>query len=154
MNLPTLADNLPLVIGVALAVLVLFWGWLDMAYLGLAVRAWGFGSPRVLPARGTKTLLRHRFGKTGPLIGWLFSPYEVIVTESRLTVNFRNAFNRLDIPIESIRALTVRRRPWPMLDDILIGYNALGTPKQFLLSDNAKPVIEALREAGASFKLL
>ena len=154
MNLPALADNLPLVIGAAAAALVIFGGWLDMAYLGLAVRTWGFGSPRVLPARGTKTLLRRRFGKTGPLVGWLFSPYEVIVTESRLIVNFRNAFNRLDIPIESIRALTIRKRPWPMLDDMLIGYSASGTPKQFLLSDNAKPVIRALREAGASFELL
>lgn len=146
-------EHLVLIAVAAAAAIILIGGWLDMAYLGLAVRAWGYGTPRVLPAAGTRVHMRRRFGKTGPLIGWLFAPYEVIVTDSRLIINFRNAFNRLDIPLSSIRALTVGRRPWPMVDDILIGYSASGTPKQFLLPENAKPVIKALQEAGAQFEL-
>lgn len=148
-----MAENLLLITIIAIVVVaVIVGGWVDLAYLGLAVRAWGFGPARALPPRGAKPVIWHRFGKTGPLIGWLFSPSEVIVTSSRLLVNYRNAFNRLDIPLDSIRTVSVRRRPWPMLDDILIGYSASGTPRQFLLSDNARPIVTALEEAGARFE--
>lgn len=130
-------------------------GVIDIAYLGIAVRAWGYGRPRATPRHGEASVLHHRFGKTGMLlgtiIGWVFSPYEVFVTNRRLIVNYRNAFSRLDIPLDDVRSVHVRRRPWPMSDEILIGYSDHGTPKQFHLPDNGRLIVRAMQDAGARF---
>ncbi len=152
-NLPDIPVTVPIILGVLIVGSLLVGGWLDMAYLGVIVKLWGFGPPRQRPRKEEKAVLHHRFGKSGPLIGWLFTPYEVIATDRRFIVNWRNAFNRLDIPVNAIKTLTVRRRPWPMVDDVIIGYSDRGTPKTFHLADNAKVVIDGLNRAGAQFRL-
>lgn len=150
--------DIALIIAVlAVADALLLGGLIDMAHLGIAVRLWGFGPPRATPRPGEAAVLHHRFGKTGwilgTLVGWVFAPYEVFVTNRRFIVNYRNAFARLDIPLDAIRSVRVRRRPWPLADEILIGYSDHGTPKQFFLPDNAGVIIRALQHAGAQFSV-
>lgn len=150
------------IIIIAVAVLVVglgaLGGILDLAFLGIAVRAWGFGPTRSLPRKNDKAVLHHRFGKMdpfilGPLVGWILNPWEIIVTRRRFIANYRNAFNRLDIPLDSIASVTVKPRPWPFADEILIGYNHSGTPKVFFMFDNGPKIVDALRRAGANFDL-
>ncbi len=149
--------DIALIVVALVAAGALLGGLIDMAHLGIAVRLWGFGPPRATPRPGEAAVLHHRFGKTGwilgTLIGWVFAPYEVFVTNRRFIVNFRNAFARLDIPLDAIRSVRVRRRPWPLADEILIGYSDHGTPKQFFLPDNAGVIIRALQHAGAQFSV-
>lgn len=145
-------DHTLLIAVVAAIVALLVGGWLDIAYLGLAVRMWGFGPSRALPRTSERALLHKRFAKLGPLIGWLSSPWEIFVTNRRLIVNYRNAFCRLDIPLDDVKSVSVYRRHWPMSDDIVIGYSDSGTPKRFLLSDKAKPIVDALTRANVQFR--
>lgn len=146
-------DNLILIIGVLIVGAALLGGLVDIAFLGIMVRAWAFGPARATPRPGEESIIHHRFGKTGlilgAIVGWVFAPWEVFVTNRRLLVNYRNAYARLDIPIDSIRTVRVSRRPWPMADDILIGYSDRGTAKQFFFSDDAGVIVRALKDAGA-----
>ncbi len=142
-------ETIIIITGIVIAIL-LFGGWLDIAYLGIMVRMWGFGRPRAVPRQSEKPVCHHRFGKMGPLVGWIFSPWEVIVTKRRLMVNYRNAFTRLDIPISAIKSVGLRRKPWPLSDDIIISYSDSGTPKRYLLSGNARVISAALSKVGAS----